>query len=609
MSPADRSHLTTFGALFIIVALGFVAYSFMINGSFRNMDDRFSIVDSPFIKDPANISKIFQSGFFKDQSYYRPLVSLNFMLEYQAYGLNAFFYYLDNVFLHLLAAGLVFFILRALLGNVMQAFVAALLFAIHPVQWEAVANIPGRSILLCTVFNLGAFLAYIEARRRKAVGLQAIAWVLFAASLLSKESAAMLPLLLLAYEHWLGDRTQRAPVKYRAVAPFFVWTALYLLVRKSLGITQVFSWPTLEQHLLGFLSFLRGTLTFLRLFIWPSDLHFDRSQKVFTSAVDPQIIGTLLIYGVLLYALIRSRQRLTPQVKFFLFWFCVGLFPVSQLVTSLGVGVGYLSLAEHFLYVPSIGVFALMAMALSAAADGWRRQKNLSIELFYVLRGAFFAALFLTTIINNIYATHELAMLKRSLSYDPTNARLLYSAGFYYADHRYFPEAETYFRRVTELEPWNAQARIALGKSLSDQGRYYEAVVEYEKVVNPGTLEELYRKNYKIAYDMMIKSYRTRADQNPGDARLYYSLGVAYQKNGDLTEAIDAYKRAVAIDPSLKEPVFNLAIALASTGRGGEAKGFFARVLELTTSDDDLNRQASYWLTVLGAGPLDEVKK
>ena len=597
MKAASKLIVSTPGCVLLIVILGFVVYSFMLNGSFRNMDDRFSIVESPFIKDPANIGKIFQFGFFKDQSYYRPLVSLSFMLEYQVFGLDAFFYYLDNVFLHLVSAVLVFFIIRMILGDTQKAFTTAFLFVVHPVQWEAVANIPGRSILLCSVFNLAAFLAYLNARRRGILWMQVLAWACFVASLLSKESAAMLPLVLLAYEMWLGKKSVSRRKRFLWVMPFFGWTFFYLLMRKSLGITQVFSWPTLRDHALGVLSFLRGTLTFLRIFVWPSDLHFDRSQKLLTAG-DPQVFGTVLIYLIFIYALIRFRKRLSDPVKFFLFWFYAELIPVSQLVTAIGVGVGYISIAEHFLYIPSMGIFLLMSLLLTQGESVWPRQRWFSREMFYALRGAFFVALIITTVMNNIYATQELSMLKRSLHYDPTNARLLYSTGFYYADHRYFPEAEQYFRRVVALEPWNAQARIGLGKSLSDQGRYYEAVVEYEKVVNPGSLEELYRKNFKIAYDRMIKSYQDRIAQNPRDARLYYSLGVMYQKNGQLAEAIPLYEKAIVYDPNHKEAFFNLAIALATSGRGDEAKVFFQRVIELTSPDQELNRQSAYWLGV-----------
>ena len=100
----SRSFLSVF--LFLAVSVT-AAYSFMLHAPFRGMDDFTSIVENQDIRDFKNLPRIFTGSFFGDKSYYRPLVSFTYMLEYHAFGLNAFWYNLDNVLLHNVARYLV----------------------------------------------------------------------------------------------------------------------------------------------------------------------------------------------------------------------------------------------------------------------------------------------------------------------------------------------------------------------------------------------------------------------------------------------------------------------------------------------------------------------
>ena len=146
----------------VIIVLGFIAYGSMLPSPFRIMDDRASIVENQTIKSLKNIPGIFKEGYFHDQSYYRPLIILSFMGEYQAFGIKSFYYNLDNLTLHIINALLVFILVCRLTNNEAIGFWTGLLFAIHPVQWEAVCNIPGRSILLSAFFDLISFLLFLE---------------------------------------------------------------------------------------------------------------------------------------------------------------------------------------------------------------------------------------------------------------------------------------------------------------------------------------------------------------------------------------------------------------------------------------------------------------
>ena len=106
-----------FSRIAAIVVLGLIAYGSMLPAPFRVMDDRISIVENPTIKSTGNIPAIFKEVYFHDQSYYRPLINLTFMAEYQAFGFKSFFYNLDNLILHILNALLVFLLVSRLTNN------------------------------------------------------------------------------------------------------------------------------------------------------------------------------------------------------------------------------------------------------------------------------------------------------------------------------------------------------------------------------------------------------------------------------------------------------------------------------------------------------------
>ena len=151
------------GMVFALILCGLLAHVVVLGGSFKTMDDETSIVTNQNLRSFSSLGRIFGGSFFNgDNTYYRPLVTFSFLLDYQIAGLKAFFYYLTNLLLHLANAVLLFFTFNVLLKKKSLSFPAALLFVVHPVQWEAVANIAGRSILLCAFWQFAAFLLYLR---------------------------------------------------------------------------------------------------------------------------------------------------------------------------------------------------------------------------------------------------------------------------------------------------------------------------------------------------------------------------------------------------------------------------------------------------------------
>jgi tetratricopeptide (TPR) repeat protein len=484
----------------LLIAMVLIAYSFVLQAPFRGLDDSVMIVDNHDIRSFQNIPKIFTSSFFGDRSYYRPLVSLSYMLEYRLAGLRAYVYYWDNIVLHILNALAVYFLIFRFFRDRPIAFGVSFLFAIHPIQWEAVANISGRVILLNTFFLLMAFSWFIDFREKRKLVCLIGSVASFFLALLCKESAAMFPVVLLAYLAFLPQPGPAKSKPWLSVTPFFLIVFAMILLRHRLGITELFGWGSFDAMVRGFLSFARGVITYLRLFILPVDLYFDRSRAVFANFANVELWMTAAFWPAAFWALWRWRSKISPAILFCMAWFALELAPVSQIATSLGVQPGFISLAEHFLYLPSIAVFTVGVLVWRKVCELNASRQWFSPTVGSAAVGAFMTFFFLTTIQQNLYAGNDVAMLERSIEQQPVNSRVQYSLGMYYVNLRMFDRAGECFARAVAMDPWNVRAKIALGKALCDQGRYEEGITVYESIRDAGRLQHLLDENLRLSY-------------------------------------------------------------------------------------------------------------
>jgi hypothetical protein len=560
----------------VIIILGFIAYGSMLPAPFRVMDDRISIVENPAIKSTKNIPEIFREGYFHDQSYYRPLINLSFMGEYQAFGFNSFFYNLDDLVLHILNALLVFLLVSRLTNNNAIGFWTGLLFVIHPVQWEAVCNVPGRSILLSAFFVLSSFALFLEAYKHRQQFCLVLVLVTFFLGLLCKESTGVLPFVVIAF--LTVDKTHPWPQKLKYLWPFIVGIAGYLSLRQYFGITNIHSTGQPQVLLLCFVTFLRSVITDLRLFVFPVDLHYDRCLLLMWSLKQPQAMATYFSWGVALVIFVFYYRKIPPFVLFLMSWFCIELLPVSQLVASIGVGVGRISTADHFLYLACIPVFIGMVMAFRWAYDLNVKKGTVSPPLMKFLAGGFLIFLLLTAVEQSIYASNEFNMIKRSLAFEPDNPRVQAAMAILSVFRNDIPDAEIHFRAAVKAEPFNPTYHIGLGTSLCQQGKWIEGMEQFV-AFEPG-------KDNKALVDRQEKLTMTHIKQqlNQGksfDVRGWLAIGIYYAKIGQNSQAIDAFRKTIGLNPGQTDAWFNLGSIYEAEQNWTAARKAYKKLLDL----------------------------
>ena len=305
---------------------------------------------------------------------YRPLAIFGYALQWSVGGGAPWVFHMVNVLLHVAVSILVLLLLRRF-ASPLAALVGALVFAVHPVHTEVVANVVGQAEMIAAAGVLAACLVH-AARPAEAAGpgpgRTAMLMGLFAFALLAKEGAVVLPGLLVAIDAGQGrigfDRHSVMRYSRRMALPILALVAtlgVYLLLRIHVlgsigGVDAAPNLPFLREDGRIF-SALRAWPEYVRLLTWPFDLSADYSPGVILPATgfSPMVVlGTLLLVSTTALALLTLRH---PRVGLPAAWFVIAVFPVSNLVLPIGV-----LLAERVLYLPSVAVCFVAATVTDA---------------------------------------------------------------------------------------------------------------------------------------------------------------------------------------------------------------------------------------------------
>ncbi len=399
-------------------------------------------------------------------AFHRPLVMLSFALDHALWGGAAWGFHLTNLVLHAAVSWTVGALAVALGTGGGAALAASLLFAAHPVQTEAVTYVSGRTDVLCALFVLLALLAWRRARQA-ADGWAVAAAAAFAAALLSKEAAVLVPLVLLV------PGAHPAPDPPRPVLPLAVaglWIAWFAastpLAPSTSGLAARL--PAMAGMLLDY----------ARLLLWPSDLHLERFVAVPGWSV-PAALAAWLGVGVIAAALAALAWR-APGGAVLLALAATAYAPVSGLIPVYrAVADRVLFAAEHFLYLPLAGLMPLLAgaWAVRAALVPGRRARAGGP----VLVAALLAAWGWVVVDRNRDWRDEKTLFRHTVAFDPPTARVWYNLGNLELAAGEAAEAERLYRAALARAPTDAVVHWNLGIALQRQGRTADALAHYRE--------------------------------------------------------------------------------------------------------------------------------
>ncbi len=448
MKPARGAEPAGRAAPLVVLAAVGLAYANAFAGAFQ-FDDWNVIVGDARVQSLA--------AWWQSMPGIRPLLKLTYAVNH-ASGLGVAGFHAVNVALHAANALLVLALLRRLaLRHGAQAATAgfaalagALLFAVHPVQTEAVTYLSGRSTALAATFALASLLAWVTGREEGRPWLAAVVSpLLFAAGLASKEYVAMLPFALLLW--WATDprRERGTGSALRAAAPHGLVLLGALAVAAAGETYRRLLEASLDARGIGENLLLQAQAV---VYLAGQLVRIDRlnadpllaAAPVFgiTAALSLAAVAAGVIGG---FALLRTR----PAAAFGVLWFFLWLAPTNSLLPRLDL------VNDRQLYLALIGPAWLVAWTVATL----RHRRAAAVALAAVL-----AVLVLATAGRNTVYADEVAFWEDVARKSPRNARALNNLGYAYAQAGRRDDAEAAFVRALVVAPqdWRAASNLRL---------------------------------------------------------------------------------------------------------------------------------------------------
>ena len=509
-----------FISILLIALLGAIAYGNSLNGKFV-WDDDALIRNNIYIKDFSHITKVFsgnvEAGAGKKTSFYRPVQTLTYMLDYHFWGLDEKGYHITNTAWHIAVALVLFWLVNILFHQRRIALLAGLFFVVHPIHTEAVSYISGRAEPLSAFFILLSFILYAKNLQTKNTGLYFGMILSFVIALLSKESSLIFPAILLLYHFSFKKKIKPGP--FLSVLGV---TSVYLLLRFTLlkdllSYTSYVSGSTVAPTTLfeRMPRFFVAITNYLKLLIVPHNLHMEYGNTLFSFTDVKAILGVVIVFGLLIYAL---RKKENNTLVFFSFgWFFIALLPVSNLYPINAY------MAEHWLYLPSIGFFLVLSQGLGVLYRnrGWRVFAAVLVVILLTL------STFLTRRQNG-YWREPITFHEKTLQYAPNSHRLYNN----------------------------------LGNAYSVAGKTDEAIRAYHKSIEVNETGHDYAQPYNglaVAYihsgerEKAVGMLKKTIEIDPGYTEAYYNLGQVYGAMNKSGKSIEAFEKAVEINPVYSE--------------------------------------------------------
>ena len=456
----------------LLLAAALCAFGASLGSGFH-FDD-YAIFSDPLIKSPWGWLEIW--GLRQT----RPLTHLTFWLNYQASGANPLGYHALNLALHLAAVVLAYECLRRLLPE-RAAWLAAELFAVHPLQAEAVDYIWGRSIVLAAIFCFASLLSWIEDRPWLAV-----AW--FAAALLAKEECGAFPLLLL-----LLDRKRLAPI----LAMFALSAAAGARVLYALALTP--GAPAAFHAGISPANYLLAEgpviLRYLRLLLAPYGFTVDPDLRI-----PPLWLGLAAWGAILAVAVFAGRSK-----RAWATWLLAGFFlllPSSSLIPAADLSADRRMYLPLFAFAAAAGIL-LARVPLRAAAPAlvavltlvsvsrtwvWMSEESLWRE---AVRRAPRKVRPKIQLARSVRAAEALELLNQARALEPYNAQVAAETGKVLLDEHQPEAALVEFGRALAIAPRDAQNLNNRGVALAELGQTEAARADFERAlaIDPGLTE------------------------------------------------------------------------------------------------------------------------
>ncbi|MFA7625907.1 MAG: glycosyltransferase family 39 protein [Candidatus Kapaibacterium sp.] len=585
----------------ILFVISFLLYINTVSFDYA-LDDYMIIKDNNYTKSGlTGIGKIISSDMFSGfiENYkadlaggrYRPLSQVLFAIEYEFFGESPGVGHFVNVLLYSFTPFMIFLLLNSLFKQDTRnikftesvAFISALVFAVHPIHTEAVANIKGRDEIMSLLLALTSFYYFIKYNDFEQKKYLFISLLTFFAALLSKENAitylAVLPLALIMF------RKETITPAIKKTIPIILTAILFIIIRQLIvGGAKVLTTPELMNEPFLNMNFMEkyGTvmltlIMYLKLLLIPYPLTYDyypyHIEKTDLFSFLPLL--SIAIHLLLIFVAVK-KYKSNPIVSFAIFYYFITLSIVSNLFFTIGSFMN-----ERFVYMPSLAFALIAAYFVTKLPSKLKLNQNFISGLLLVLVGVYS---FLTVTRNPAWQDN-FTLMTTDVKTSTNSAFGNYAAGGqYYSKMKDIKDSKTrdslfilsnqLLHKALEVHPKYSNAFLTLGNLHYEYNAntdstiyYYSKALEiypanYDASLNLARLYRDFAKDLQKAEFYLKNCIKTNSQKYEA----YNEVGVIYYQTGNVKLAAQMFETAAALNNTNKQLYKNLYTTFMTLG-------------------------------------------
>lgn len=550
---------------------------------FVNFDDPDYVTNNPHVRGGLTMDGIVWAVTSTEAANWFPATRLSHLLDAEIFDLRPGGHHFTNALLHAFATVFLFGFLLAATGAAWRSAFVAVLFAVHPLHVESVAWIAERKDVLSGCFWFLALWSYV--RRRYWLTLLA-----FCLGLMSKPMVVTLPFVLFLLDIWPLRQALRSALRLKI--PLLGLsaagaTAAYLIQRSSGAVREVVQFPLglrVENAVVSYAIYILKMLWPARLAVFYPYPHDLPAWQIALSALLLAVISTVVL----------RERRSRPYLAVGWLWYLGTLVPVIGLIQA-----GAQARADRYTYLPMVGLGIMLAWGLPEV-----------LKSKVAVSGAIVACLACAVLCEAQiqYWRNSETLFRHALNVTSGNYLAHHNLGVALADEGRFPEAIEQYQAALQIEPNAANVQTDYGNALARSGHIPEAIAHYQAALRalpdspithndlanafaatPGSMPEAiaeYQNALRLKPDY-VEARNNLAQVQSNAAEMQYSLGVDLAKSGKPEAAILYFKEALRLKPDYVDAHNNLGVVLAGAGRVEEAISHFEDALRIDPNSAD----------------------
>lgn len=556
------------GALVIVV----LTYIPLFQNSFLNWDDNRYITQNPFIR---NLSWSQVLGYFTMffDGHYHPLTLLSLAIDYRLGNGAEYTFQATNLILHLVNTLLVYIISERLFCKRVISFIVMLLFALSPIQVESVAWMSERKNLLFATFFFLALLSYLRYVEFKSIKLYFLTLVFFLLAGLSKATSITFIAVVIIVDIFTNQElfSKRSLVEK---TPFILLSVFLIIIgarAQDIAWSQMSTLPFSERLPYASFSFV---MYFIKAIV-PFNLSGFYPYPDFL-IIYWAFLPVALTVGLLALLLINKHK----EYFFGLAFFVVNIVVMLKLFKY---PYGHYFMADRYNYIPSVGVYLLVAFCFYYLIKRFPKYKTYAVILVF----SYILVLAILTnqrvrVWNNNYSFFEDIVLKY-----PKTEIAWNNLGNAKLNHGDLNGALQCFNNSLKIDSTNINSLNNIANIKAKLNDYTGAIQMFDKVIrlNPSDSMVYYNRGLSkmgiMDWEGSISDFNTVIKQHKNFADVYCNRGVAYANLKDFKHAISSFSDAIKYNPKYSIAYFNRGNCYAIGGQYSSALNDFSESIVL----------------------------